>query len=148
MDGGLTAHELSLSLSLYFFFFYSWLSPSVFSSIFFVSFFLPQNSKSDIGTIEKTTSEKIFERSGIHRELKKNKKLIFVAKKRLNEISGQHERAEKQRLHLVKEVQTTLATKEMTKKLVETERKAADALEREKIVLTSDARTVSESKKS
>ena len=141
----------SLSLFLYFLL-HSSLSPSVFSSIFlFLSFFLLpqlQNSKSDIGTIEKTTSEKIFERSGIHRELKKNKKLIFVAKKRLNEISGQHERAEKQRLHLVQEVQATLATKEMTKKLVETERKAADALEREKIVLTSDARTVSESKKS
>ena len=145
MDGGLTAHELSLSLSIFFLLFT--LSLCIFLNIF-CFFLLPQNSKSDIGTIEKTTSEKIFERSGIHRELKKNKKLIFVAKKRLNEISGQHERAEKQRLHLVKEVQTTLATKEMTKKLVETERKAADALEREKIVLTSDARTVSESKKS
>ena len=93
-----------------------------------------ESVRTDVETIQKSIQEKIFDRSSVVKESKKINKLIGAAKKRLKTIEILFNKAEDKRKVLINEIGTMRDDKEIAKKSVDTDKKAADALIREKVV--------------
>ena len=93
-----------------------------------------ESVRTDVETIQKSIQEKIFDRISVVKESKKINKLIGAAKKRLKSIEHLFNKAEDKRKVLVNEIGTMRDDKEIAKKSVDTNKKAADALIREKVV--------------